>query len=98
MYAAEKASLNHLSSNLTYNSERQYKLTTLNLGLLNHEDLPSLTWQSVSGLVYYLITSYPDIEIPEATIQAFANYQDVQSDKQMYKDMETFYHLHDDTL
>lgn len=90
MYAAEKASLNHLSNNLTYNSDRKYKLTTINLGLLNHDDLPSLSWQDVSGLIYKLITSFPEIEIPELTIQAHANYRDVQSDKETIKDMEKF--------
>lgn len=90
MYAAEKASLNHLSNNLTYNSDRKYKLTTINLGLLNHDDLPSLQWQDVSGLIYKLITSFPEIEIPELTIQAHANYRDVQSDKETIKDMEKF--------
>ena len=90
MYASQKSSLNHLSNNLTYNSDKKYKLTTLNLGLLQNEDIPSLTWQSVSSVVYYLITSYPDIEIPEITIQAFANYQEVQSDKETFRDMERF--------
>lgn len=80
MYASQKASLNHLSNNLTYNSDKKYKLTTLNLGLLNH-DLPSLSWQNVSGIVYMLITSYPDIEIPEITIQAHANYKQIQLNK-----------------
>lgn len=92
LYASQKSSLNHLSNNLTYNSEKQYKLTTLNLGLLNNEDLPSLNWQDVSGVIFKLITSFPSIEIPEITIQAFSNYQDVQSDKQTIKDV--YYHLH----
>ena len=90
MYASQKSSLNHLSNNLTYNSDKKYKLTTLNLGLLQNEDIPSLQWSSVSSVVYYLITSYPDIEIPELTIQAFANYQEVQSDKETFRDMERF--------
>ena len=90
LYGSQKSSLNHLSNNLTYNSDKQYKLTTINLGLIEHEDLPSLSWQSISGVVYYLITSYPDIEIPELTIQAFANYQEVQSDKESLKDIERF--------
>ena len=90
MYASQKSSLNHLSNNLTYNSDKKYKLTTLNLGLLNNEDIPSLQWSSVSGLVYYLITSYPDIEIPELTVQSFANYQEVQSDKETFRDMERY--------
>ena len=81
LYASQKASLNHLSNNLTYNSDKRYKLTTINLGLLKHNELPSLTWQDVSGLVFRLITSYPSIEIPEITVQSFANYQEVQSEK-----------------
>ena len=81
LYASQKASLNHLSNNLTYNSDKKYKLTTINLGLLNHNELPSLTWQDVRGLVFRLITGYPSIEIPEITIQSFANYQEVQNEK-----------------
>ena len=90
LYGSQKSSLNHLSNNLTYNSDKRYKLTTLNLGLLNNNDLPSLTWQSISGMIFMLITSYPDIEIPEVTIQSFANYQEVQSDKETFRDMERF--------
>lgn len=96
LYASQKSSLNHLSNNLTYNSDKRYKLTTVNLGLLNHDDLPSLSWQDVSGMIYMLITSYPSIEIPEVTVQAHANYQDVQSDKETLKDV--YYHLHTDSL
>lgn len=96
LYASQKSSLNHLSNNLTYNSDKSYKLTTLNLGLLNHDDLPSLTWQDVSSMIYMLITSYPSIEIPEVTVQAHANYQDVQSDKTTLN--EVYYHLHTDIL
>jgi hypothetical protein len=90
MYSSEKAQLNHLANNLTYNSEKQYKMTNLNLGLLNHDNLPSVRHQDVAGLIYKLITSYPEYEIPDVTIQAHANYRDVQSDKQSLKDMERF--------
>tara|TARA_B110000444_G_scaffold67422_1_gene63417 strand:+ start:8574 stop:9155 length:582 start_codon:yes stop_codon:yes gene_type:complete len=90
MYSSEKAQLNHLANNLTYNSEKQYKMTNLNLGLLNHDNLPSVRHQDVAGLIYKLITSYPQYEIPDVTIQAHANYRDVQSDKQTIKDMERF--------
>jgi hypothetical protein len=90
MYSAQKASLNHLANNLTYNSNRQYRSSTLNLGLLNSPELPSLKHQDVAGVIYYLITSFPDIEIPEITIQAFANYKEVQSDKEDLKELERF--------
>ena len=90
MYASEKAHLNHLANNLQYNSNKRYKMTTLNLGLLNDESLPSVKHQDVAGLIYKLITSYPDYEIADLTLQAHANYQSVQSDKETLRDMERF--------
>ena len=89
-YASEKAQLNHLANNLTYNSDKRYKMTTLNLGLLNDESLPSVKHQDVAGLIYKLITSYPDYEIADVTLQAHANYQNIQSDKETLRDMERF--------
>ena len=90
MYASEKAHLNHLANNLQYNSNKRYKMTTLNLGLLNDESLPSVKHQDVAGLIYKLITSYPDYDIADVTLQAHANYQSVQSDKETLRDMERF--------
>lgn len=89
-YASEKAQLNHLANNLQYNSNKRYKMTTLNLGLLNDESLPSVKHQDVAGLIHKLITSYPDYEIADITLQAHANYQSVQSDKETLRDMERF--------
>lgn len=96
VYASEKAQLNHLANNLQYNSKKRYKMTTINLGLLNDDNLPSVKHQDVAGLIYKLITSYPDYEIADVTLQAHANYQDVQSDKETLK--EVYYHLHTDSL
>ena len=90
MYASEKSQLNHLANNLQYNSKKRYKMTTINLGLLNDENLPSVKHQDVAGLIYKLITSYPDYEIADVTLQAHANYQSVQSDKETLRDMERF--------
>ena len=90
VYASEKAQLNHLANNLQYNSKKRYKMTTINLGLLNHENLPSVKHQDVAGLIYKLITSYPDYEIADVTLQAHANYQNIQSDKETLRDMERF--------
>lgn len=87
-YASEKAQLNHLANNLTYNSKKKYKMSTINLGLINHEDLPSLKWNDIANLVYKLVTAYPSIEFPEITMQHRANYMEVQSDKQDLKDLE----------
>jgi hypothetical protein len=89
-YASEKAQLNHLANNLQYNSKKRYKMTTINLGLLNDENLPSVKHQDVAGLIYKLITSYPEYEIADVTLQAHANYQNIQSDKETLRDMERF--------
>ena len=90
MYASEKAQLNHLANNLQYNSQKRYKMTNLNLGLLSHDDLPSVYHHDVAGLIHKLITSYPEYEIADITLQAHANYQSVQSDKETLRDMERF--------
>ena len=90
VYASEKAQLNHLANNYHYNSSKRYKMTTINLGLLNDESLPSVKHQDVAGLIYKLITSYPDYEVADITLQAHANYQSVQSDKETLRDMERF--------
>ena len=89
-YASEKAQLNHLANNLTYNSKKKYKMTTLNLGLIDHDELPSLTKNDVARMVYNLITTYPSIEFPEITMQHRANYSEVQSDKEVLKDLERY--------
>ena len=84
LYSAAKASLNHLANNLQYNSDKKYKMTTLNLGLLN-SPMPSISRQEVAGLVYKLITSYPEIEIADMTIQAHHNYKGIQEMKSFQK-------------
>ena len=83
----EKAQLNHLADNLLFNSKKRYKMTTINLGLLEHE-LPSVKHQDVAGLIHKLITSYPDYEVSDITLQAHANYTEVQEDKETLRDTE----------
>lgn len=90
LYAAQKASLNHLSNNLVYNSDKMCRITTMNLGLLNHSDLPSISHNEVAGWIYKHCTGSKHIDIPEMTFQHAENYQSVQSDKQTIKDMERF--------
>lgn len=89
-YAADKAQLNHLANNLQFNSVKRYKMTTINLGLLNDQDLPSVKHQDVAGLIHKLITSYPDYEVADITLQAHANYRGVQSDKEAIRDLNRF--------
>ena len=59
-------------------------MTTLNLGLLN-SPMPSVSRDQVAGIVYKLITSYPELEIADMTIQAHHNYKSVQDMKLFQK-------------
>ena len=77
LYSAAKASLNHLANNYQCNSDKKYKMTTLNLGLLD-SPLPSVSRTEIAGLVHKLITSFPELEIADMTLQAHHNYGDVQ--------------------
>ena len=88
MYASQKAALNHYTNNIVYNSDKLCRVTTLNLGLLNNEDLPSLTYKEVADAVEFLIDLPRHIEIPEVTLQHSANYLEIQSDKEAIKEAE----------
>jgi len=85
-YAAQKAALNHLSNNLVYNNiEKQCRIMTINLGLLNHPTLPSLDYNEVSGYILRYLTWDSHFEIPEVTLQHSANYLAVQHQKELDK-------------
>ena len=88
-YAAQKAALNHLSNNLVYNNvEKQCRIMTINLGLLNHPTLPSLDYNEVSGYILRYLTWDSHLEIPEVTLQHSANYLAVQHQKELDKLLE----------
>lgn len=89
MYAAQKASLNHLANNLTFNSDKQCRMCTLNLGLLEH-DLDSLSHDWVVQFIVYIMDLPEWIEMPEVTIQHSANYQEVQSAKEALRDLKSY--------
>ena len=88
LYASQKAALNHLSNNLIYNSDKKCRISTINFGLLDHPELPCLTHDEAASWVKYLVNLPKEIEVPEITVHNSANYQEVQSDKEMLKDME----------
>jgi len=93
LYAAQKSSLAHLSNNLTYNSDKKCKVSTLHLGLLEHEELPSLDYVEVLGFVKMIAFRTDNIDIPEITIQHRANYQEVQKDKTLLMETDEFFDL-----
>ena len=80
LYSAQKAALNHLAANLAYNSEKRCRITTVNLGLLEHA-LPSLSYSEVADAVKELTLLPAHIEIADMTLQHAANYCDVQARK-----------------
>jgi NAD(P)-dependent dehydrogenase (short-subunit alcohol dehydrogenase family) len=80
MYAAQKAALDHMADNLTYNSDKRCIITTINLGMLN-DDLPSVEYYEVCDLIEYLLSMPHHLEIPRVFLQHAYNYQRVQKEK-----------------
>ena len=90
LYAAQKAALNHLADNLVYNSDRRCGIVTLNLGLLEHPEVPSLTYDEVidaiKEIIFYWYTDRPTST--EITLQHRENYRENQKLKQELKELE----------
>lgn len=90
LYAAQKAALNHLADNLIYNSDRKCGIVTLNLGLLEHPEVPSLSYDEVCDALKDIIFNwYTDRPwSSEITLQHQENYRENQKYKQELKDLE----------
>lgn len=82
-YAAEKAALNHLSDNLTFNSEVECRITTLNLGLLEN-NLPSLKYVEVARVIKMILDMPSYMEVPSMTLQHRYPYKKVQRLKECH--------------
>mgnify|MGYP001379339492 CR=1 FL=1 len=90
LYAAEKSSLNHLVNNLIYNSDRKCGIILLNLGLIEHKELPSLTYDDITMCLKDIIFNYycDNPVMSEITLQHQANYIGVQKEKEELKEIE----------
>lgn len=85
MYAAQKASMEHLANNLMFNSDKQCRIVTLSLGLLEHEyDLPSVKYTEVCDVLEYIFGLPEHLEISRIMLQNSANYRSLQEEKQKY--------------
>ena len=86
MYAAQKAALTHYANNLVYNNaQKQCRIMTIHLGLLNHPTLPSLEYNEVSSFILRHLTWDSHLEIPEVTLQHSYNYTELQKAKELDK-------------
>lgn len=81
LYGAQKAALDHLTDNLVYNSDKQCRITTINLGMLEDE-LPSVSYREVCDLISYIICLPNHLEIPRIFLQNSYNYREVQKLKE----------------
>jgi NAD(P)-dependent dehydrogenase (short-subunit alcohol dehydrogenase family) len=81
MYGAQKAALDHMADNITYNCDyKQCRITTIGLGMLV-EDYSSVTYSEVCDTLEYVIGLPPHIEIPRLYLQHADNYTQVQKEK-----------------
>ena len=83
MYSTQKAALNHMADLITYTTEKRYKMTVLNLGLLERPGLEDISTQyrAVCTLLEDLIWKH-EIGFPnehsEITFQHKINYRTAQ--------------------
>lgn len=82
LYAAQKAALDHLSDNLTYNSDKLCRITTINLGMLE-DSLPSVSYKETCDLIEYIIKLPEHLEIPRVFLQNSHNYKEIQTLKEI---------------
>lgn len=95
MYGAQKASLDHLANNLTYNSTVKCRITTLNLGMIigysdtddgfDKNGIPGCTWEDVGDMIQTIMELPSHIEIPQMTMQHRHPYKLVQEMKENIK-------------
>jgi len=89
LYSTQKAALNHLSDLITYTTEREYRMTVLNLGLLwnpsEYDDYYiqdfATGYRQVGGLLGRLIEEHElgfANETSEITFQHKTNYREAQ--------------------
>ena len=83
LYASQKAALNHYTNNIVYNSDKVCNVSTVNLGLMRHKTLPSISYQDVADTIESIINS--DLDIPDITVQHPANYKQIQNAKRLNK-------------
>lgn len=77
LYSSQKAALDQLADNLTFNSYKKCKIVTLNLGMLEDE-LPSLKYEEVCNLIEYIINLPNHIEMSRVVLQHSFSYKEVQ--------------------
>ena len=94
MYSSQKAALNHLADNLVYNSDRRCGIVTLNLGLVEHDEVPSLTYEQITNMIGVIMVEWftGGVYMSEVTIQDRDNYRENQQFKSDLKSIEEDYY------
>ena len=98
LYGAQKAALNHLADNLNYNSDRKCGIITLNLGLVEHVEIPSLTYDEVVDCIENLIVDWYSgrAVMTNLTLEHRENYIEVQQYKKELKEIEEDFQMFTD--
>lgn len=88
MYSTQKAALDHYADMLTYVSDKQCRISTLNLGLLE-SDLSSVSYSEVVDMIKYIINLPQHLEIPRVFLQHSECYTSVQEKKSLKKTLDS---------
>ena len=98
LYSADKAALNHLADSLVYTSSRKCGIITLNLGLVEHVEIPSLTYDEVVDCIENLIVDWYSgrAVMTNLTLEHRENYIEVQQYKKELKEIEEDFQMFTD--
>jgi NAD(P)-dependent dehydrogenase (short-subunit alcohol dehydrogenase family) len=83
-YAAQKAALNHMATNLNYNSDAKCRIATINCGLLESSMHSSISYERAGEWVDWVIKNS---DITEITIENPANYIQIQNEKEIARSL-----------
>ena len=78
-----------MADNYKFNSDIRCNIQTINFGLLNHEYVSSISYEEAAKWVHTVIKT-PTIS--DITLQHPENYNQVQADKDLMKDIERLLH------
>ena len=94
LYSSQKAALNHLADNLVNNSDRRCGIVTLNLGLIEHDEVPSLTYEQITNMIGVIMVEWftGGVYMSEVTIQDRDYYRENQQFKSDLKSIEEDYY------
>ena len=87
-YSAKKSALSHMASNMRFLSDKTCRIMDLNPGMLNSENIPSLSYQEVIDALRWMLKVPKHIEVGELNFWYNMPYDKISKMKDELKNDE----------